>query len=159
MIGPGTGLAPFISFLRSLNNTTTQAPLWLFYGCRHPDHDWLFKNELLGSLRPLLTKLSVSFSRHKCDETTATTLGFDYTPGGSKYVQDAIRHYSKEIVELINVKNASVYVCGDAKNMAKDVHACLGELLRVELNLSELEANKYLTDLVKAKRYKQDIWA
>lgn len=70
-----------------------------------------------------------------------------------------MRHHAAEIVRLVDVDKAAVYVCGDAKNMAKDVHACLLECLQTHLKLDVDQTNKYLTEMIKSKRYKQDIWA
>lgn len=161
LIGPGTGIAPFISYLRQLltnqsSSSSSKPNLWLFYGCRRPEWDWLFKEQLLGELRPMLDKFSVSFSRltGECPVYENTSV-----VSGCRYVQDLLRHHSEEIVKLLDVQKASVYVCGDAKNMAKDVHACLLECLQKHLQLDLDQANKYLIEMTKTKRYKQDIWA
>jgi sulfite reductase alpha subunit-like flavoprotein len=160
MIGPGTGIAPFISLLRELHATMEDPKrrppyLWLFYGCRKPHWDWLFGEELSKTLRPLLERISITFSRVSEEELSDIEA---HTPG-CRYVQDAMRKYSSELVQWIHERNATVYVCGDAKNMAKDVNVCMVECLHKHLGLSPEEAHKYLNDMIKTKRLKQDIWA
>lgn len=160
MIGPGTGIAPFIGFLRSKKHALKNLKLYLFFGCRHPDKDFLFKQEILSDFAPNLKLFNVSFSRFVYDKTNCCDEWIEkYHVKDTKYVQDAIRFYSSEIVRLINEQNGYVYVCGDAKNMSKDVFDCFAGCLAKELNLSSHDANAYLMDMIKTKRYKQDIWA
>ena len=169
LVGPGTGIAPFVSLLRSLRHqgdaAEQQRTVWLFYGCRDPRNDFLFKQELLDELCTPNVRLCVSFSRFNIDEDAAerATLRNAHSHGRG-YVQDAIRHHRRDIVRLVHAENASVFVCGDALNMARDVQTCFGECLSAELTSDELgggsgDANKYLLDMIKNKRYKQDIWA
>lgn len=173
LIGPGTGIAPYVSYLRQLKHKATDSGalccpgrrLWLFFGCRRPDWDWLFREELCGGggdgeLKSHLDKFSVSFSRlESTDQVPADLSDRIATVSGCKYVQDLLRHYAAEIVRLIDTENALVYVCGDAKNMAKDVQSCLSECLQKHLQIDADQASKYLNDMIKSKRYKQDIWA
>ena len=160
MIGPGTGIAPFVGFLRSKKESLQNLNLYLFFGCRDPNKDFLFKEEILNEFAPNLKLFNVSFSRFVYDKTNGCDeLIEKYHVKDTKYVQDAIRFHSNEIVRLINEQNGYVYVCGDAKNMSKDVFNCFVECLTKELNLSSQDANSYLMDMIKAKRYKQDIWA
>ncbi len=156
MIGPGTGVAPFISYLRSQLGQRDKN-LWLFYGCRDPEKDFLFKTEIVDfSEQNLLKKCFVSFSR--AENSGDVTLKNIYQPG-CKYVQDTIRLNSKEIGQLIYEHEAFVYVCGDGAKMSKDVLQCLAECLAEQYSLSLEHASKYLLDMIKTKRYKQDIWA
>ena len=146
MIGPGTGITPFISFIRYkllLKNTTSE--WYLFYGCRHPDKDFLYKKELLGEYKTSLKQLFVSYSRLNEENNEF------------KYVQDALKSNSKELSDLILNKNAFVYVCGDARNMSKDVFACLTNCLNN--GDPSFDSNKYLIEMMSSKRYRQDIWS
>nr|CAH0110430.1 unnamed protein product [Daphnia galeata] len=151
LIGPGTGVAPFVGFLAhreellKSNANLPCGPIWLFYGCRSRDQDYLFKNELerwhsLG----ILTRLLVTFSR-------------EAKPSQPKYVQDLIQQYTTPIVKLIE-KGACIYVCGDAKNMAKDVMQALISAFQTARQLDEGEAKKAVIQLQIEKRYLQDIW-
>ena len=170
MIGPGTGVAPFISYLRHIDSTqsSTNSKLWLFFGCRDPEKDFLFRNELCQRLSKHLDKLSVSFSRFSYESNKASIenqtelvdlIERYHVPQGSKYVQDSLKFYAKDLTEMICDKEGFVYVCGDAKNMSKDVFSCLSECLKSERGLSDQEAIKYLNEMIKNQRYKQDIWA
>lgn len=159
MIGPGTGIAPFISYLRSKDaDKNSKSNLVLFYGCRDPTKDFLFKSEVLNFSTTVLSNCYLSFSRVSNIENESDILKKSYQKN-AKYVQDSIRMNSKEICHLIHEKSAYVYICGDAANMSKDVLKCFVECLANECNLSVEDSNKYFLDMMKNKRYKQDIWA
>ncbi|XP_038179133.1 LOW QUALITY PROTEIN: methionine synthase reductase [Arvicola amphibius] len=157
MVGPGTGVAPFIGFLQHREKLQEQHPdgnfgaMWLFFGCRHKDRDYLFREELRRFLKiGVLTHLKVSFSR-------------DAPPEGeeapAKYVQDNLQRHSQQVARTLLQENGCIYVCGDAKNMARDVNDALVEIVSKEAGVSKLEAMKTLAALKQEKRYLQDIWS
>ncbi|XP_078492531.1 methionine synthase reductase-like [Ciona intestinalis] len=152
MIGPGTGVAPFIGFLQQRQErlaTDTEAPgcAWLFYGCRHKERDFLFQDELDKFKREnVLTKFCVAFSR---DERAA---------GGAKYVQDSIKTNGEEIISLLLDSDTVFYVCGDARNMAKDVRTCMVGLIAKYTGCDVESALCKFNEIVSEKRYKEDIW-
>jgi methionine synthase reductase len=168
MIGPGTGLAPFMSFMRyrrSINEALAhgkqiEGKWWLFYGCRHPTKDFLYKEELNGELgRSTLYKLSVTHSRYEPNEKNKS---IDHYELDCKYVQDAMKRHGQELCELVINQNAFVYVCGDAKHMSKDVFNAFVDCLHAHGN-NEMKSNRenaetYLKEMLKLKRYKEDIW-
>ncbi|KFO61837.1 Methionine synthase reductase, partial [Corvus brachyrhynchos] len=152
MVGPGTGISPFIGFLQHRQKLREQHPdwkfgeTWLFFGCRHQDRDYLFLLPFRDELRCFLengtlTYLKVCFSR---DSSTA-----EVAP--PKYVQDVLRLCAKEV--------ARVYVCGDKKHMADDVSDAVVDILSMEMEADKLEAMKILAMLREAKRYLQDVWS
>ncbi|XP_037654934.1 methionine synthase reductase isoform X2 [Choloepus didactylus] len=156
MVGPGTGVAPFIGFLQHREKLQEQHPegnfgaMWLFFGCRHKDRDYLFREELRHFLKSgILTHLRVSFSRDAPVGEEAP----------AKYVQDNIQLYSKQVARILLHENGYIYVCGDAKNMAKDVNDTLVEIISKETGIEKLEAMKTLATLKEEKRYLQDIWS
>ncbi|XP_058919254.1 methionine synthase reductase isoform X2 [Kogia breviceps] len=156
MVGPGTGIAPFIGFLQHREKLQEHHPdghfgaTWLFFGCRHKDRDYLFREELRHFLKcGILTHLKVSFSRD-------APVGEEEAP--AKYVQDSIQRHSKQVARVLLQENGRVYVCGDAKNMAKDVNDVLVEIISKEVGVEKLEAMKTLATLKEEKRYLQDIW-
>jgi methionine synthase reductase len=114
MIGPGTGVAPFVGFIqhreqqiiakRKLNNIEkTFGEMWLFYGCRDIEKDYLYREELERfSKHGVLKELLVAVSR-------APNAGLN---GNPKYVQDLLRKRGQEIYELLDQKNAMIFVCG-----------------------------------------------
>ncbi|XP_049623875.1 methionine synthase reductase [Suncus etruscus] len=156
MVGPGTGLAPFIGFLEHREKLQEKLPgaqfgaTWLFFGCRHKERDYLFRDEL-GRFQKLgvLTHLYVSFSR---DPST----GED---APARYVQDNLRRLGPQLARVLLQDNGRVYVCGDAKNMAKDVNEALADILSREAGLPSLEALRTLATLREEKRYLQDVWS
>uniref|UniRef100_A0A673ZQZ0 Methionine synthase reductase n=1 Tax=Salmo trutta TaxID=8032 RepID=A0A673ZQZ0_SALTR len=160
MIGPGTGVAPFIGFLQQREKEREENPeaefseTWLFFGCRHRDRDFLFREELQGFVaNGTLTHLKVSFSRDTQDGTETQT------ETGPRYVQHNLLSHAKDIINLLLKENGYLYVCGDAKNMAKDVNDTLIEMVSAELQLDKLDAMNRLAGLREEKRYLQDIWS
>ncbi|KAL4228706.1 hypothetical protein ACF0H5_011749 [Mactra antiquata] len=154
LIGPGTGVAPFIGYLdhrsiqRDREPAVSYGDIWLLYGCRHEKADYLFRDKLESHVSSsILTKLLVSFSR---DDHPSS----DYP----RYVQDNIKLYGSELVHMIEDKNAVIYVCGDANNMAKDVNEAFIEIFSKTKDISLDEARKIILKLRLAKRYKEDVW-
>ncbi|XP_048466571.1 methionine synthase reductase isoform X2 [Rhincodon typus] len=156
MVGPGTGIAPFIGFLQHRQKQKEENPdfasgeTWLFYGCRHHDRDYLFRNELKGFQdNGTLTQLKVCFSRDLPKDTTA---------GKPKYVQHLLHLFAEDVAKMLLDENGYFYVCGDGKNMAKDVASSLTEIVSEKLGVDTLVAMKVLADLREEKRYLQDVW-
>ncbi|XP_035510938.1 methionine synthase reductase-like [Morone saxatilis] len=75
-----------------------------------------------------------------------------------KYVQHNLLLHNQQIAEILLKRNGCIYVCGDAKNMAKDVNDTLMDMIKTELQVDQLEAMKTLARLREEKRYLQDIW-
>lgn len=146
LIGPGTGLAPFRGFLQERRHIDPEkrGECILFFGCRARDVDFLYQEELLAHLEDgSLTQLVTAFSREQDQKV---------------YVQHKLKEMKDEIWKLIKA-GGHVYVCGDAKNMAKDVHKILREIAQEGFGDSG-EGEKYITSMQTAKppRYQQDVW-
>uniref|UniRef100_A0A1A8MZD9 Methionine synthase reductase n=2 Tax=Nothobranchius pienaari TaxID=704102 RepID=A0A1A8MZD9_9TELE len=160
MVGPGTGVAPFIGFLQQREEERKENPeaafgeTWLFFGCRHRDKDYLFR-ENLENLVPsgTLTHLKVCFSRDHQEDEDAVAPATQ-----PRYVQHNLLLNSQKVTDVLFRQNGSIYVCGDAKNMAKDINETLVEIIKAELHVDQLEAMKKLAELREEKRYLQDIW-
>ncbi|KAJ2368655.1 hypothetical protein H4S02_009106 [Coemansia sp. RSA 2611] len=182
MVGPGTGVAPFIGFLeqraQELRQHAAAPPLtWLFFGCRDSNLDYLFKDQIQAQLDSgVLTRLSACFSR---DPDARQRLGAE------KYVQDAMLARQDEIADLMLNQNAMLFVCGDAKGMGKDVNDAMAAILcnyvekhpqlvrplLVALPASKMPVDLDATSLTKPqalqvlmqwstqKRYVRDLWA
>ncbi|MFZ3590094.1 sulfite reductase subunit alpha [Bacillus sp. DJP31] len=143
MVGPGTGIAPFRSFIqeRSINKVTGRS--WLFYGDQRSATDFLYQNELEQYQKDgVLTNLDVAFSRDSEQKV---------------YVQHLMLEKSKELFEWLE-KGAFFYVCGDKQYMAKDVHETLINIIAKEGSMNREEAEAYLNDLQKQKRYQRDVY-
>ncbi|NXP55301.1 MTRR reductase, partial [Heliornis fulica] len=155
MIGPGTGISPFIGFLQHRQKLREEhtdwefGETWLFFGCRHQDQDYLFKQLERFLENGTLTHLKVCFSR---DSSTA-----EVAP--PKYVQDVIRLYPKEVVRVLLKERGYFYVCGDKKHMADGVSDAVVDILSMEMEVDKLEAMKNLAVLREEKRYLQDVWS
>ncbi|XP_051796381.1 LOW QUALITY PROTEIN: methionine synthase reductase [Acanthochromis polyacanthus] len=161
MVGPGTGVAPFLGFLqqrydqrrRGRRTRGRVCETWLFFGCRHRDRDYLFREELEGFVSSgTLSHLKVCFSRDDREDEESC---LQQHP---RYVQHNLLLNSQHVTDILLRQNGLLYVCGDAKNMAKDVNETLLEMIKTELQVDQLEAMKRLAGLREEKRYLQDIW-
>ncbi|XP_022084501.1 methionine synthase reductase-like [Acanthaster planci] len=163
MIGPGTGVAPFIGFLqhRACMQQTgvCLGPAWLLFGCRHRDRDFLYREVIEGHLSSgILSKLCLSFSRDLIQSVTSEIAGARNVPDVPRYVQDNMRKHATELSQLILEDKAVIYVCGDAKNMAKNVTATWSDIFMQETGRSAYEAACLLATLREEKRYLEDVW-
>ena len=143
MIGPGTGVAPFRSFLEEREEQGAQGKSWLFYGDRHFVTDFLYQTDWQRMLKDgVLSKLDVAFSRDTEEKV---------------YVQHRILEKSRELYNWLQ-EGAHVYVCGDEKHMAHDVHSALLTVIQQEGGLSPEAAAAYLETLQLEQRYQRDVY-
>ncbi len=143
MIGPGTGVAPFRAFVEERAEQGAAGDNWLIFGDRHFGSDFLYQLEWQRHLKQgNLTKLDVAFSRDQRRKV---------------YVQDRIRENGAEVWRWLE-RGAVVYVCGDAKRMAGDVHDALIEVIAEHGSLDIESADKHLKELRAAGRYKRDVY-
>ncbi|CEH28692.1 sulfite reductase subunit alpha [Aneurinibacillus migulanus] len=143
MVGPGTGIAPFRSFIqeRAVNEATGRS--WLFFGDQHVASDFLYQNELEKYQKDgVLTRLETAFSRDTAQKV---------------YVQHKMLENSKELFEWIE-NGAYFYVCGDKQYMAKDVHNTLINIIEKEGVMTREAAEAYLNDMQKQGRYQRDVY-
>jgi len=155
LIGPGAGIAPFIGFLRDRKRRKEAGEVLgkclLFFGNRHRERDYLYRDELQNHLESgSLTELHVCFSRDS-PETN---------PGGAKYVTDLMRldNNQTHLSELITNQSAHIYVCGDANNMAKDVSQAVAHILKTRNGYTDDEVITAVKELRVEKRYREDVW-
>ena len=143
MIGPGTGVAPFRSFMQEREERGARGRNWLFFGDQHFLTDFLYQTEWLAWRKSgLLTHLDVAFSRDQTEKI---------------YVQHRIREKSIEIWNWLQ-EGAYLYVCGDADNMAPDVNEALIDIISQQGNKSREDATEYLRQLTRDKRYQRDVY-
>ena len=143
MVGPGTGVAPFRSFMQEREEREASGANWLFFGDQHFLTDFLYQVEWLGWRDSgLLTRLDVAFSRDQEDKI---------------YVQHRLRERAADIWQWLQ-DGAYLYVCGDAVSMAPDVNEALLDIISEQGKMSRDEANDYLRDLSKDKRYQRDVY-
>ena len=143
MIGPGTGIAPFRAFLHERMATKSPGRNWLFYGHQRRDYDFFYEDELTGMrAAKVLTRLSLAWSRD----------------GDQKfYVQDRMREVGRDLWAWL-ADGAYIYVCGDAKHMAKDVERALVDIVAQFGMRKTEEAIAFVGDLKKQGRYLQDVY-
>ncbi|KAL1428458.1 hypothetical protein MTO96_002832 [Rhipicephalus appendiculatus] len=149
MVGPGTGLAPFRGFIQERDFLRREGkPVGeavLYFGCRKKEEDYLYQEELEEYLaNGTLTKLYLAFSRDQPHKV---------------YVTHLLRQNKDEVWDLIGKKNGHFYICGDARNMARDVHEILLEIFRENGNMTEDEAVSYLKRMESQRRYSADVWS
>ncbi|MFD2511145.1 sulfite reductase subunit alpha [Halalkalibacter alkalisediminis] len=143
MVGPGTGIAPFRSFIQERAVNEGAGKSWLFFGDRHSATDFLYQDELERYQNDgVLTKLDVAFSRDTEKKV---------------YVQHKMLENSNELFAWLEA-GAYFYVCGDKQYMAKDVHNALIDIIETEGDMSREAAEEYLTEMQKQKRYQRDVY-
>ncbi|WTP48940.1 molybdopterin-dependent oxidoreductase [Streptomyces tauricus] len=143
MVGPGTGVAPFVGFLEERRALGHRAPNWLFFGEQHRATDFYYEEELAGFLADgTLTRLDTAFSRDQRAKV---------------YVQDRLREHGPEVWSWLQ-DGARFYVCGDASRMAKDVDRALRDIAVAHGGLGEAEAAAYVKQLAAEKRYVRDVY-
>ncbi|WP_246145578.1 diflavin oxidoreductase [Bacillus rubiinfantis] len=143
MIGPGTGIAPFRSFIEERAVTKAQGRSWLFFGDQHAACDYLYQDEFEQYQQDgVLTKIDTAFSRDTEKKV---------------YVQHKMLENSKELFEWME-NGAYFFVCGDKSRMAKDVHNALIEVFEKEGAMSREDAEAYVNDLQKQGRYQRDVY-
>lgn len=209
LIGPGTGIAPFIGFLQHrkalveqeqqdqqllkemsngnsnngnhmmIDTTSNVGYVDLFFGCRHQNHDWLYENEM-NELKEnhIISHLHTAFSRDNvnennnknnknevsCDVVDAVAAMDVDDVVHHKYVQDIMKGSvcCQRIVDLILNHNASIYICGDGNQMAKDVQNTIVELLQssTSSNIKNQEdALHHMNEMKLQQRFLLDIWS
>ncbi|MBO0958459.1 sulfite reductase subunit alpha [Neobacillus sp. MM2021_6] len=143
MVGPGTGIAPFRSFIQERAGTKATGRSWLFFGDQHAASDFLYQSELEQYQQDgVLTRLDTAFSRD----------------GDQKvYVQHKMIEHSKELFAWIE-KGAIFYVCGDKEHMAKDVNDALITIIEQEGKMDREAAEACLKDMQKQGRYQRDVY-
>ena len=143
MIGPGTGIAPFRSFLAHRDATGAIGKNWLFFGEQHFVSDFYYQTEIQEWIASgVLSKLSTAFSR---DQDLKI------------YVQDRIRDNALDFNKWLK-NGASIYVCGQKNTMSLDVEQAIIEVIAQERKLSLVEAKQVLDELENQGKYQKDVY-
>jgi len=181
LVGPGTGVAPFIGFIQErawlrqqgehvgpgrgpagvrrasppplAQHGLTPAPppgkevgeTLLYYGCRRSDEDYLYREELAGFHQDgSLTQLNVAVSREQPHKV---------------YVQHLLKRDKEHLWQLIHEGGAHIYVCGDARNMARDVQNTFYDIVADGGAMEHTQAVDYIKKLMTKGRYSLDVWS
>lgn len=148
MIGPGTGFAPFRGFLHERLWHKKQgkeiADMDLYFGCRHPEQDHIYKEEMEEFVKlGIITELHVAYSRILAEKV---------------YVQHKLWENRERVWALIK-QGSAIYVCGDARNMARDVqnifYRIFGEIGGLDVDASQ----KLMKDMERQRLYQADVWS
>ncbi len=143
MIGPGTGIAPFRSFIQERAESGSKGQNWLFFGDQHFESDFLYQSEWLKFRKNgILNNIDIAFSRDQEEKV---------------YVQNRLSEKASEVYSWIK-NGAYIYVCGDKDKMAKDVREAFVEIFQKQGGLSKQEAEDELLAFRKSNRYQEDVY-
>ncbi|KGP72812.1 bifunctional cytochrome P450/NADPH--P450 reductase [Pontibacillus yanchengensis] len=148
LVGPGTGLAPLRGFLQARQslkqNGYALGEAHLYYGCRHPEHDYLYKDELTHYEQEGIVHVHTAFSRIENQPKT--------------YVQHLIEKDGTELIQMLD-NGARLYVCGDGSEMAPAVEDTLLTCYMDYHHVTKQAAMKWLDQLQTDGVYAKDVWA
>jgi len=143
MIGPGTGIAPFRSFIAQRDSAGAEGKNWLFFGEQHFVTDFYYQTEIQDWLTSgVLTKLDVAFSQDQNEKI---------------YVQNRILENAKDFNQWLD-NGASLYICGQKAPMSTDVENAIIEVISLERNIDIGEAKAFLEKLEAEGRYQKDVY-
>lgn len=149
MVGPGTGVAPFRGFVRERalqkKDGKPIGPTILFYGCRHSQQDFLYADEWPELFATL-------------GEPSRIVTAFSRETDHKVYVQHRLQENGQEMWELLQ-KGAYIYVCGDARNMARDVNQTFINFAIEFGQMTEEKAHDFVKNLRNTGRYQEDVWS
>lgn len=149
MVGPGTGLAPFRGFILDRQEEKKQGkaggPLVMIFGCRSKTYDYIYQSDLeAAEADGTLSNLLCAFSRDQKQKV---------------YVQNMIEQNHDMLWDMLGKEDGYFYVCGDAKEMARDVMAALATAFEQAGGMALADAEKKIQDMKKKDRIKLDVWA
>jgi len=147
MVGPGTGVAPFRAFIQERVTNGAQGTNTLYFGCRHKDRDYTYREELESWQNQGQLILRTAFSRDSAKKV---------------YVQHLIEEDGATIASQL-LHGAHFYICGDGSAMALDVEAALARVLQKHMPQeagihSEQEAKEYIKKMAEEGRFEKDVW-
>jgi cytochrome P450/NADPH-cytochrome P450 reductase len=147
MVGPGTGLAPFRGFLQERSALQAQGQTLgkglLFYGCRHPEHDYAYRSELQEFVEGEVCHLVTAFSRETDHKV---------------YVQHRVLEHKEQVWQLFE-DGCTVYICGDGGRMAPDVRRAFAQIYQEKTGHDAEAAEAWLKGLETSGRYMVDVWS
>ncbi|MFF2519708.1 bifunctional cytochrome P450/NADPH--P450 reductase [Streptomyces sp. NPDC058086] len=148
LIGPGTGIAPLRGFLEERasqqENGTEVGLSQVFVGCRHPEHDYLYRQEMQAWEQSGIAQVHTAFSA--------------VSGHPARFVQNAIANAADTVWQAIE-DGAYIYVCGDGRRMAPAVREALAAIHRQRTGSDEETAQQWLAQLEADEHYQQDVFA
>lgn len=143
LIGAGTGVAPYRAFLQELEARKSRSRHWLFLGCRHERHDFVYSEEWRSWEKAGLLQIQPAFSRDQAQKV---------------YVQDRLLENAAALWKEIQA-GSYFYICGDASQMATGVHAALQRILVEQGAMSPQAAHDFLTQMEQRHQLQKDVWS
>lgn len=143
MVGPGTGIAAFRSFIAERDATGASGKNWLFFGEQQFATDFLYQTEIQNWYETgALTKVNLAFSRDQQEKI---------------YVQHRMLKHAAELYQWLN-EGAYFFVCGKKDPMSNDVEKTLLRIIEQQGNKTSEEAVHYLEQLEEQGRYEKDVY-
>ncbi|XP_072015905.1 NADPH-dependent diflavin oxidoreductase 1-like [Amphiura filiformis] len=143
LVGPGTGLAPFRSYIKERTSNNIGG-CTLFFGCRSKDKDFFCEDEWKPLISRNLLQLYTAFSRDQEDKV---------------YVQHRIRENSAYLWDLVEKQKAWFFIAGNAKQMPTDVRDALKTVIQMEGKHTEDEIEEYVRTLERTRRFQTETWS
>ena len=143
MVGPGTGIAAFRSFLAERDATAASGKNWLFFGEQHFVSDFLYQTEIQNWYETgVLSKINLAFSRDQKEKI---------------YVQHKMLEHGEELYNWLK-GGASFFVCGKKDPMSNDVEKALLSIIEKYGNKTPEGAKEFLEELEESGRYEKDVY-
>lgn len=144
MVGNGTGIASFRAFLQEREQLGAKGDNWLLFGEKNAKFNFLYKDEITEFVnKGVLTRLDTAFSRDQKEKI---------------YVQDKIKEYGRDIYKWLIDRNATIYLCGSKRTMAKGVRKAMQDVFCSEGNLSKKEALDLIAQMKERKQWQEDVY-
>ncbi|XP_022327985.2 NADPH-dependent diflavin oxidoreductase 1-like [Crassostrea virginica] len=143
MVGPGTGVAPFRSFIQERSSVTSNGTV-LFFGCRNRDKDFLCQEEWEAAVDKGRLQIYTAFSRDQEEKV---------------YVQHLILEKAAILWKLLDEEKAWFFIAGNAKQMPDDVKSALHTVIQENGHMTSQEADAYLHRLEQTRRYQAETWS
>ncbi|OQD87470.1 hypothetical protein PENANT_c005G03213 [Penicillium antarcticum] len=148
MVAAGTGLAPFRAFLSErcqvLKIGKEVGPMILFFGCRNPNEDYIYREELEEMQLALGERLRIATAFSRLEGSPR------------QYVQDRVAELGKDVVKLLD-EGGNFYVCGRAC-MAREVEKAVGGTMRAVKGWNDNEVNSWSKAIKKKNKWQEDVW-
>jgi cytochrome P450/NADPH-cytochrome P450 reductase len=144
LVSAGTGLAPFRGAVLDRHHTKSTGRLLCYFGCDHPDVDYLHRTEFEVAEAAGAVSMRPTFSCAPED--------------GARFVQDRIAKESDEVWAALEA-GGRVYICGDGRRMAPAVREAFMAIYRDRTGAGGDEATAWLAALIESGTYVEDVWA
>jgi cytochrome P450 / NADPH-cytochrome P450 reductase len=126
------------------HHTKSTGTLLCYFGCDHPDVDYLHRAEFEAAEAAGAVSMRPTFSCVPED--------------GARFVQDRIAKESEEVWAALEA-GGRVYICGDGRRMAPAVREAFMAIYRTYTGAGDDEASAWLNALIESGTHVEDVWA